>query len=637
LRSLHFFLGIMIVACSPGPSGGPSLPEECANASCPSYQGSSEQTPTLQLDRTYTNATDIRVSWSEVPGVSEYRLDLAADASCQAVIKSLAVTGLETRLLNLDEGVWYLCLRGSQGEALGSGSQLLVVDRQSPKIEGATEQSLMSGNPANLSVQDQNETSCRWTTSHSQLTIVEPVKVLSPFVIEAAGLYPATLICEDLAGNITSMALTLNIQVGAAGSGLIPVDVTGLQATAATNAINLTWSHSGGAASFLVLASSVPVTATPVNGVSYTVGAVVDGAIVKAVSNATNFADTGLPGNTRYHYKVFAASATQRYAPGVAVDATSLSSLVLKATLTRNDILGYGEVVGARTVGNYSYLCRGRSGLVIANVSNPNALSQVTTISMGNSSASGWCSDVRVAGNYAYVANWDKGLVIIDISNPASAVVRGTLSLTNAAVLYVEGTTAYVGLQNNGSGGGLAIVNVSNPSAPSLISFTSSDGHGAGIQKTGNYVYLTHRDPGTFRGLKVFDVSNPASPSLVRTLNRASMEDIDIRDNHAYITVGVGGLEIFDVTTPSNPISRATIATPNNGLVIGVSVIENYAVVTDYSFDRMYVIDVSNKAAPSIVRTYTANNSTLYVHVQGRYAYLTVDVRGLEVIELFQP
>jgi hypothetical protein len=117
---------------------------------------------------------------------------------------------------------------------------------------------------------------------------------------------------------------------------------------------------------------------------------------------------------------------------------------------------------------------------------------------------------------------------------------------------------------------------------------------------------------------------------------RLSMEDIDIRDNHAYINFGMGGLEIFDVTTPSNPISRSTIATTGNGLVLGVSVADNYAFITDYTFSKLYVIDVRNKTAPTLAWSYASSAGTLYLHVSGGFVSMTVEGKGLEVIEAFQ-
>lgn len=636
LRFLIFFLTVCSFGCRPSIGSGPVAPEECLELSCQGLTGNSDQSSLLHLERNHTNARDIMVTWTDVPGVSDFSLELAQDEFCHSVKKTLTVTGHELHLIDLEEGVWYLCLKTSTGVALGGKSQYLVVDRTAPRIEGATEQTLVSGEHAALTTQDLSETECGWSSPDAGLRITDPKALLSSFTVETSGSYQVTVVCADLAGNSSSLVLALNMAVGEATLGPAPSDVSSLQANPAVNLINLSWTHGGGAQSFLVLASPSPVTVTPMPGMFYTVGSIIGGATVKAVSNSTTLADTGLPGNSKHYYKVFAASATGRYSPGVDIHATAIANRVLKQTLTRNSLQSYGEVVGLRTAGSYNYICRGESGLAIVNVTNPNAPVQSALISMGNNATSGWCSDVKIAGNFAYVANWDKGLVIIDISNPAAPVQRGSVALTNASVVFVEGAYAYVAVENNLSGGGLAIINVANPAAPMQSGFTSSNGHGAGINKIGNYVYLTHRDSGTFKGLKVYDVSNPVSPVLVRTITRPSMEDIDIRDNHAYITVGSGGLEIFDVTVPADPQSRSTIATPGNGLILGVNVVDNYAFITDYTFNKMYVIDVSNKTAPSLARTYTTTAGTLYLHVSGGFAYVSVEGLGLEVIEVFQ-
>lgn len=100
--------------------------------------------------------------------------------------------------------------------------------------------------------------------------------------------------------------------------------------------------------------------------------------------------------------------------------------------------------------------------------------------------------------------------------------------------------------------------------------------------------------------------------------------------------VGTGGLEIFDVTTPSNPISRSTIATTGNGPVLDVSVVDSYVFITDYTFSKLYVVDVSSKTAPTLARSYTASAGALYVHVSGSFVSMTVEGKGLDVIEAFQ-
>lgn len=631
MRYPSLLLIVSMMACNPSSSQEPAAPQEAYQGSL----GASDQTPLLQLERDHTNARDIGVTWTEVPGVNDFTLELAQDENCQAVRKTMTVTGYEVHLIDLEEGVWYLCLKTAAGLSLGAKSQALVVDRSAPVMEATPEQTLVSGEHPAVTVQDLSETACTWTSPDARLKIMNPDDLLSPFTVDASGTFSASVTCEDKAGNSSSLAFTLNIAVGEATLGPAPADVTALVATAGVNVINLSWTASG-ASAYLVLESSAPITVKPMPGMFYTVGALIGGAKVKAVGSSTALSDSGLAGNSLHFYKVFAASATGRYAAGVETSATAIANKVLKQTLTRTGQFSYTDVVALRTVGNYSYICRGVAGLAIVNISNPSVPVQTAVLSLGNTASSGWCSDVKIAGNYAYVANWDKGLVIVDISNPAAPVQRGAVALTNASVVFVEGSYAYVAVENNGTGGGLAIINVSNPAAPTQTSMTSSSGHGAGVNKTGNYVYLTHRDTGTFKGLKVYDVTNPAVPNLVRTITRLSMEDIDIRDNHAYITVGTGGLEIFDVTTPSNPISRSTIATTGNGLVLGVSVVDNYAFITDYTFSKLYVVDVSNKTAPTLARSYTASAGALYVHVSGSFVSMTVEGKGLDVIEAFQ-
>jgi hypothetical protein len=620
-----------MMACNPSSGHEPAVPQE-------NYQGTigaSDQAPLLQLERDHTNSRDIAVTWTDVPGVSDFSLEVAEDDACQVVRRTMTITGHEARLIDLDEGVWYLCLKTAAGIPLGAKSQALVVDRSAPVIEGDSEQTLVSGDLPALTVKDLSETECSWTHTDARLRIMDPNALLSPFTVEASGIFSVSVRCEDRAGNSSSLELTLSVAVGEATLGPAPSEVTGLQATPGVNVINLSWTASG-ASTYLVLESSSAITAKPMPGMIYTVGSLIGGARVKAASSATTLSDSGLAGNSLHYYKVFAASATGRYSPGVETSAMAIANKVLKQTLTRTGQLSYSDVVAVRTAGNYNYICRGAAGLAIVNISNPSAPVQSAVLTLGNTASSGWCSDVKIAGNYAYVANWDRGLVIVDISNPAAPVQRGSVALTNASVVFVEGSYAYVAVENNASGGGLAVINVSNPAAPTQSSMTSSNGHGAGVNKVGNHVYLTHRDTGTFKGLRVYDVTNPSAPNLVRSVTRASMEDIDIRDNHAYITVGSGGLEIFDVTTPSNPISRSTIATTGNGLVLGVSVADNHAFITDYTFNKLYVIDVSNKTAPTIARSYTASAGALYLHVSGGFVSMTVEGRGLDVIEAFQ-
>ncbi len=639
---------LLLAGCNRGAE--PGAPEEmgadCVGEGCAIVAADADQTAiALRTERTYTNAKDIIVSWTDSPSLSEFQLDLAADEFCQSSKKTLNISGRSAHLLDLDEGVWFLCLKWKAGpRSLGKTPKglLLVVDRQPPSIEGLLEQTLASGGHAEVKVSDATESSCSWKSQDLTLKILQPRVLLSEFEAAAGGSYEVLLECQDQAGNSSSQNFLLNFSQGEPAGALGPQNVMALTATAATQSINLNWADGGGgASSYLVLRSTSAITARPVNGMSYTQGSLLGGSTVAGITSSPSFKDSNLVGNVSYFYKVVASNAANIYASGVETNSTALALKVLKTTLSRTGIINFPAVEGLRTLGNYSYVCREYDGLAIVNSSNPAAPSQTSLLSLGNNANTGvgWCSDVKVLGNFAYVADWDKGLIIVDVTNPAAPLVKGSLPLSNASIVQVEGNFAYVALENGGTGGGLAIVDVTNPSAPSLVGAPiSSGGNAAGVAKVGNFIYLTHRDSGNFKGLKIYDITNPAAPNLVKTLVRPTMEEIEVKDGFAYVTVGTSGLEIFDLVTPANPVSKSLTPMPDSGYIISVSIADNFAFVTNYGTSKINVLDITNKSAPTVARTYVENLNAgpLYIHVAGAYAYITNQNKGMQIIEVFE-
>ncbi len=450
------------------------------------------------------------------------------------------------------------------------------------------------------------------------------------------GSYTLRLTATDAASNAASDDMVLTWDTTAPGN------VTGLVATPGIKSMSLAWADGGnGTVGYMILRSTASITSAPARGSVYTIGTALGAATVVGVGAATSLSESGLTANTTYFYKVFAYDALRNYTSGVEASAMANPLRVIKPTLSRTGFLGGTKVMGLRNLGSYTYVCKQELGLGIVNTSNPASPTQTGLTTLGNTNALGWCSDVKVSGTMAYVADWDKGLVIADVSNPASPVTKGSLALTNASIVWVEGNYAYVAVEDDTTGGGLAIVNVTNPMSPTLTSYTETVGNAAGVVKIGNYVYLTHRDSGTFTGLKVLNVSNPASPTVVQSLVRDSMEEIVVSGNYAYVAAGYDGIEIFDVSAPANPVSKSVKPmpdTPSPGYCLSVSVAESYAFAVDFDARKVHVFDVTNKTSPTLAKSYTvaSNGDPLYIHVSGNNAFLTVDTKGLEIIEVFQ-
>ena len=68
-------------------------------------------------------------------------------------------------------------------------------------------------------------------------------------------------------------------------------------------------------------------------------------------------------------------------------------------------------------------------------------------------------------------------------------------------------------------------------------------------------------------GLQVVDVSDPTLPSIVGSKNTpGNANDIKVVGNRAFIADGPSGLQILDVSTPTNPVLLGAVDTPGDAV-----------------------------------------------------------------------
>ena len=95
----------------------------------------------------------------------------------------------------------------------------------------------------------------------------------------------------------------------------------------------------------------------------------------------------------------------------------------------------------------------------------------------------GYAQDVEVVGNYAYLADGDSGLQIIDISNPTNPTLKGNYDTPDYAYgVQVVGNYAYVADGDSG----LQIIDISNPTNPTLKGNYDTSGFAQDVQVVGN-------------------------------------------------------------------------------------------------------------------------------------------------------
>ncbi len=285
------------------------------------------------------------------------------------------------------------------------------------------------------------------------------------------------------------------------------------------------------------------------------------------------------------------------------------------------DHSGDNDDQAADVSGGYLYLAEGDLDFKVIDISNKSDL-----VGVGSADISGFGSRfadaVEVSGGYAYVSNGN--LKIIDIGNPSSPTVTGTLSMAYSLDdVSVSGSRAYLA---NGTSG-IHVVDVSNPSSPSVVGTASTpDAHGVDV--VGDYAYVADMTD----GLKVIDVSNPASPTVVSTESISNARYVEVSGSYAYVSAGTG-LEIVNISDRGNPMALGTISTSDT--VYRVDVSGDYAYVANDNNGGFKIVDVSDPTSPVIVSDISSNAARDAV-VAGGYVYVP-DIawtRALDISDL---
>ena len=225
--------------------------------------------------------------------------------------------------------------------------------------------------------------------------------------------------------------------------------------------------------------------------------------------------------------------------------------------------------------------------------------------------------DIWGEGNYAYIGSFmGSGVGIIDISTPGSAFLETTYSPASGGQFKDVKVHDGIGYFASDNGGGLHLVDLSDPTTPSLLSqITSSQSGYNSIHNVfidGGFLYEADSRTST---VKVFNVSNPNSPAFVRdivTTDPSFIHDITVVNNRLY-TSGFGGkTDIYDVsnigtTAPtllgsvnSGSNSHSNWVTSDGNLLISAREISN---------GDIRLFDISNPLSPNLLST--INRTTL--------------------------
>ena len=181
-----------------------------------------------------------------------------------------------------------------------------------------------------------------------------------------------------------------------------------------------------------------------------------------------------------------------------------------------------------------------------------------------------------------------------------------------------------------GSGGGIDILNISDPTNPFKISEIRTRGVVRGLFYI-NRLYIAD-DKG---GLEIWDITNPGNPiRLGRYFTPNYPYDVYVSSNYAYVADLGGDLRIINVSNPANPYEVGSCAFP--GYAYGVHVSGNYAYIAAGT-SGLRIIDISDPVHPVEIGYYDTPGWSRNVYVLNNYAYIADEDAGLRIIDVSNP
>ena len=240
---------------------------------------------------------------------------------------------------------------------------------------------------------------------------------------------------------------------------------------------------------------------------------------------------------------------------------------------------------------------------------------------------------------YAIIGT-DSGTVFYDVSVPSAPSFVKFINGPNSTWRDMKTLGNYCYIVTEG-GGGMQIVDLSNPNNPTLLSTwgTSlfSHAHNVAIDEGASIAYILDADPGTI----VVDLSNPTSPQHIATYTGPHVHDAHIQNGKAHFAeIHDGNYRIVDVGNLPNFTTVDVVNTPGDFTHnVWVNANDTIAVTTDEN-DRggLTFYDISNPANIQFLSRYDNSNARVHnAFIKGDKVYASWYTFGFACIDFSDP
>jgi hypothetical protein len=240
---------------------------------------------------------------------------------------------------------------------------------------------------------------------------------------------------------------------------------------------------------------------------------------------------------------------------------------------------------------------------------------------------------IAINGTLAYLGEGG-GLTILDISNPASPQRLGHFQTSEyVQSVQVTGNRAYIAADH----AGLLILDVTNSASPMLLGSYDTGGHAVDVQVVGTRAYVISNGPQS--GMQIVDVSDPAAPHLLGRLSLFyGASRVQVVNDIAYIAANYPDMLVtVDVSNPASP-RRLSNSLQLLESVTDVQVMGNRAYVISDDYEDFAILNVTDPAGPlPVTGAYDIPGKAKAVSVLNGRAYVTNTGGSIFILDVTDP
>lgn len=233
---------------------------------------------------------------------------------------------------------------------------------------------------------------------------------------------------------------------------------------------------------------------------------------------------------------------------------------------------------------------------------------------------------LAVADGILAVADGYDGLSLWDVSSPSTPVPLGTWDSSGFG--YDVALQGGLALLADGSGGGLRLVNVNDPTVPSFIGGVMTSGEASGVVVSDNQAWLVDGSA----GLSVIDVSEPSTASVVGSVDAwESTEGVAVDGSVAWALDASGQVRAIDTGTFQEVGTWIT----TSGSLLGIQARDGTVYYGDAT--TFTLLDGRDPTAPVAWGSVDVGSPIQDVALQDSCAFLAADNGGLVVVDVADP